>query len=248
MNPLGSSNYDREPIKAPGFMDDYLCGLSAATATLSAIFSRSITGEGQHIDISKQQALINLDRVEFDHYPNQGKIAHRVPTEVYEGGLSYIKCKDGYVVAVAMNDRQWESIVNMMGQPEWAKDERFASMESRIEHSEVLQTLMGEELLNFTKEEIYHGGQIGGGMVGMVCSIDEVVNSKQLSTRGFFVDIDHPEAGRLKYPSASYQFSKTPWRVRMAAPLLGEHNEEIYINRLGYSDDEFVKLRMGGVI
>ncbi|MBE0481716.1 MAG: CoA transferase, partial [Dehalococcoidia bacterium] len=59
---------------------------------------------------------------------------------------------------------------------------------------------------------------------------------------------DHPSAGALKYPGAPYKLSRTPWKLRQGAPLLGQHNEEIYCKRLGYSREELVRLRKAGAI
>ena len=92
MTPPGSPNTDREPLKGPGFFDDYVGGLFAAVATASALYVRPVIGSGQHIDTSKQEALINIDRVEIDQYPSEGKIASRVPTAVHIGGLGFSRC------------------------------------------------------------------------------------------------------------------------------------------------------------
>ena len=99
-----------------------------------------------------------------------------------------------------------------------------------------------------TKEEIHHMGQRLGCPVAPYNTTKEVVDSGQMEARGFFVDIEHPEAGKFKYPSAPYKFSKTPWKAVHPAPLLGQHNEEVYCRRLGYSKQELTQLRETGVI
>jgi len=76
----------------------------------------------------------------------------------------------------------------------------------------------------------------------------DVVNSKQWAARGFFVDIDHPVAGTVKYPGAPFKLSQTPWRVDRPAPLLGQHNEEILCQQLGYSREDLVKMAQAGII
>ncbi len=74
------------------------------------------------------------------------------------------------------------------------------------------------------------------------------MNSPQIEARGFIVEIDHPVAGKLKYPSRPYRFSKTPWRVERPAPLIGQHNEKVFCNHLGYTKPDLVKLKETGVI
>lgn len=74
------------------------------------------------------------------------------------------------------------------------------------------------------------------------------MKSPQFEAREYFVEIEHPEAGVLKYPGALAKLSKTPWSVDRPAPLLGEHNQEVYCRRLGYTPEELVVLRRTGVI
>ncbi len=74
-----------------------------------------------------------------------------------------------------------------------------------------------------------------------------MVNSPHLKARGFFVDVDHPQAGLLTYPGAPYKMSDTPWAAGRA-PLLGEHNQDVYIGRLGYTPAGLVELSRAGVI
>ena len=81
-----------------------------------------------------------------------------------------------------------------------------------------------------------------------VHSAKEIVNSEQLAAREFFVEVEHREAGKVKYPGAPYKLSATPWGVNRPAPLLGEHNEEVYCGMLGYSKQDLVKLRQAGTI
>jgi len=81
-----------------------------------------------------------------------------------------------------------------------------------------------------------------------IYSISDLVNHPQLKERNFFVELDHSEAGKLKYTEGSCKFSKTNWQLERAAPLLGEHNEHILCQRLGYSKEELIDLEKAGVI
>jgi crotonobetainyl-CoA:carnitine CoA-transferase CaiB-like acyl-CoA transferase len=108
--------------------------------------------------------------------------------------------------------------------------------------------LRKELLMKRTREEIYATPPARQIPLAPYNKVDDVVNSPQMQARGFFVESDHPEAGRLKYPSAPYQFSETPWGLERPAPLLGQHNEDIYCRRLGYSKQDLIKLREGGII
>jgi crotonobetainyl-CoA:carnitine CoA-transferase CaiB-like acyl-CoA transferase len=78
--------------------------------------------------------------------------------------------------------------------------------------------------------------------------VEEFLSSPQIEARGFLTEIDHSVAGRLAYPSLPYHFSKTPSRMEHPAPLVGQHNEEIFCHRLGYTRDDLVRFKEAGVI
>jgi crotonobetainyl-CoA:carnitine CoA-transferase CaiB-like acyl-CoA transferase len=108
--------------------------------------------------------------------------------------------------------------------------------------------LIGDWMKKHTKQEIWRKAQALNCPITPMNSAEDVANSEQMNARGFFAEIEHPEAGRLKMPAVPYQFSKTPCALQRAAPLLGEHNEEVYGRRLGYGARELDELRQAGVI
>jgi len=243
---------DRAPVKGPGLIGDYDCGLSAATATLAALYARAATGSGQHIDISKQESAIALDRVDNLIYPNRHKEETREAVRARAKGLGMIgglmRCKDGYVMLVAVQENQWRGLVELMGHPEWTMDERFKDERGRTLHAREITSLVQQWMLDKTADEVFRGGQQRGAPVGKINSPQDVVNSPQLRWRGFFVEIEHPETGKIEYPSAPYKLSKTPWAANRPAPLLGQHNEEIYCRLLGYARQDLATMRENGVI
>jgi crotonobetainyl-CoA:carnitine CoA-transferase CaiB-like acyl-CoA transferase len=232
------------PVKGGGFLGDYDAGLSGAVATLAALFKRILGGTGQHIDISRQEALISLDRIDIGSFTNDESMLERRRGML--GGL--MPCKDGYVVVLAPQQHQWEAMMKMMGNPEWSEGEKCKDEFTRSEHAGELQPLINEWMLQHTKDEIYHLGQSYGCPSAPVNSTADVFNSPQMKERGFFVDITHSQVGKLSYPSASYKLSETPWQVNCAAPLLGEHNQQIYCGRLDFTKEELAEMKVSGVI
>jgi crotonobetainyl-CoA:carnitine CoA-transferase CaiB-like acyl-CoA transferase len=99
-----------------------------------------------------------------------------------------------------------------------------------------------------TKEEIFRKGQALSCPIAPINSAEDLLSSEQLNARDFFVETEHPRAGRFTVPSSPYRFSKSPLRWERPAPLLGEHNEDVLCNRLGYTREDLVKLRETGVI
>ena len=233
------------PLKPWGYLSEYDCGLSAAIATMAALYSCLFIGRGQHIDISKQESLITLERVEVCRQVNEGEGFSTVMIQGTVGGLH--PCQDGYVIILTPMDHQWKALSKLMGRPDWVTDEKYKDELARAEHAPELNAQIGQWVANLTREEIYHSAQKLGCPIGMVTTVEDLLNSEQLKARGFFAEVDHPEIGRVKFPTAPYRFSKTPWRLKRPAPLLGEHNQEIY-GRLGYSREDVVKMREAGII
>ena len=232
------------PAKGGGYVGDYDGGLSGAVATLAAVYGRATGGPGQHIDVSRQETLISLDRVDIGSFANDRNAGMRRRGML--GGL--MPCKDGYVIVVAPQQHQWQALVKLLGSPDWALGEKCSDEWTRSENAAELQPLVEEWMLQHDKAEIYHRGQSFGCPVAPINSAADVFNSAQVKHREFFAEIEHPEAGKLSYPSAAYRLSETPWRASRPAPLLGQDNEDIYRKRLGHSEDEMARLREQGVV
>jgi crotonobetainyl-CoA:carnitine CoA-transferase CaiB-like acyl-CoA transferase len=105
-----------------------------------------------------------------------------------------------------------------------------------------------EWVRQFKKDELFQKLQASGVAAVPVATAEDLVTSVQMAERDFFMPIDHPEAGTVRYPTAPYQFSETPWRGERAAPLLGEHNELVLCQRLGFSREALAKLAEAGIV
>jgi crotonobetainyl-CoA:carnitine CoA-transferase CaiB-like acyl-CoA transferase len=238
--PEGSK--DRAPPKGGGYIGEYDGGLTAAVGTLAAVVGRMVTGRGQHIDVSKQEAMMCLERVDIGRMTND---PDPKPWRRMMGGLT--KAKDGYFVVTPVQNHQWRGFVRAMGDPDWANAEWCQDEIKRMEHRGEIQPRIEEWAAGLTRDEIYRRAQAEGSPTGPVRNVAEVAASEQAQARGFFTELEHVEAGRHTYPTAPYRFSKTPWQGG-PAPLLGEHNEEVYCDRLGYSQQALARLRADGVI
>ena len=115
-------------------------------------------------------------------------------------------------------------------------------------YADEVDSLLAPWLMARTKEEIFEVCRRHRIPFTPVRDIWEVVNEAHLKARGFFVEMERAEMGRLRYPGAPYKLSETPWRLARPAPRLGEHNEEVLCGRLGYSREEMAALRRTGVI
>ena len=241
----GPGYLDRPPLQAPCFLGDYQAGLGAAIATLGALYFRNLSGQGQEVDCSEQEWCLNLNAIYIGKYPNDGFEVNRAKLDYATGGI--MECQDGYIMLMLLEDHHWDRLVQVMGSPPWAREERFKTQYSRTQHREEVNGRVSQFLKQHTKEELRRLCYDAGVPLGPVASPQEVMASEQAQARGLFGEIDHPQAGRFLYPLAPARFSRTSWRPGRA-PLLGEHNQEIYCSRLGYTPQELVRLRGLGVI
>jgi len=246
--PGGQDSLDRPPLKAANWAGEFDAGLQAAIAILEALYWQGLSGSGQYIDISKQEALMGLYMSEYPRYLNEdGYIGRRAIQGQALGGI--LPCLDGYVAVIFFEDREWLALLKVMGRPDLAEDETFNTRTKAIlNRREEAQAYILEWTMSHTKEEIYHEIQKNGGSCGIVLTPEGVVNSEQIRARGFMLEVEHPVAGKFRYPSVPYRFSETPVKLERAAPLLGEYNEEIYINRLGYSREDLVRFKGAGIV
>jgi len=209
------------------------------------------TGSGQHVDISEADVWATIH------------LGHGVHLGVFEGRKSIrsghrtisvypwciLPCKDGYMCLIAIQGYQWKRFLEAMGKPEWMADERFRDrIMMAWQYADEVDSLVETWLVDHTKEEIFQMCREGQITFAPVRDIDEVMNDPHFAERGYFVEMDRKYVGKLKYPGAPYQLSETAWRLAKPAPSLGEDNEEVYCRRLGYSREELVQLRRGGII
>jgi crotonobetainyl-CoA:carnitine CoA-transferase CaiB-like acyl-CoA transferase len=235
------------PTKGPSFLGDMDAGLSAATATMAALYGRLFSDEGQHIDISKQEALMALERVEIGMYGNEGETKFStVFMQQMVGGLQ--RCKDGYVLITLGGDHHWKGLLRLLGDPEWAREEKYQGEMGKYKYAQDINEHIAEWMKDYTKEELYHRCQSSNCPIGMVTTVADLVASRQLESRGFFGEVEHPVMGNVSCPTSPYRFSETPHCFHHPAPMLGEHNEEIFIDRLGYGKEDLMRMRGAGVI
>ncbi len=231
---------DRPPLRGGGYLGEYDGGLTAAVGTLAAVISRVRTGRGQHLDVSNQEAIMCLERVDIGRMRNNP--ARWRPNV---GGLT--EAKDGYFVITPIENHQWRGLMRAMGDPEWGQADWCQDEVNRMKHRDEIRSHVQEWATELTRDEIYHRTQAEGAPTGPIRNVAEVRAWDQARARGFFTELEHPEVGRQVYPTASYHFSKTPWSGS-AAPLLGQDNQEVYCERLGYSQRDLERLSTSGVI
>lgn len=247
LNGGGPGTEDMPPLKSFGQQAGYQAGVNAGIASLGALFARLSTGEGQHIEISAQECLLSILELTFEFAPYMGLLSSRLGQKPIQP-LEFLECKDGWIFLCCVEEHQWQNFIDIMGNPEWANEPIFADRLSRGTNWDVLGPLLQDWVKDQTIMDLYHTAQSRRVPIAPVSTMGDLFSNEHLKARGFFATIDHPATGPLQYPGPLYKFSLTPWEIRRPAPLLGQHNEDIYGGRLGMSQQQLAELKAVQVI
>ncbi|MBI4640742.1 MAG: CoA transferase [Candidatus Tectomicrobia bacterium] len=237
-----------EPLKPGGFQAEYQAGLSGAIGTMTALYARNRTGRGEHVDISIMETITSLIENTLVVYSYQGVVRKRAGSRFPRNHpTAILPCKDGYIAVAAQMQKQWEALCELIEKPDLLDDPKFATAADRYDHADEIDEVLLIWSRELTKEEIFHRAQARRIPVSIVCTVQDLLNDPHYQARNFFIELGHPEAGSLTYPGAPFKMSETEWKGARA-PLLGEHNQEIYGDLLGYTQQDLEKLRSTKVI
>jgi crotonobetainyl-CoA:carnitine CoA-transferase CaiB-like acyl-CoA transferase len=216
---------------------DEAAGVSMAVGICAALYRRSVSGVGQKLEVSMQEAQMGFLVSSFHtHFEGQ------------EVGAPYYECKNGHIITHLpdLSDELFARYVRAMGHPEALEDPRFATPILRRGNYQVLAETMREWMRDKTKEELFEILRGQNLAAGPVLSLGEVIENEHVNARGAFTEIEHPEAGVLKLVNPWIRFSDTPARITHAGPAVGEHNYEVYQDLLGLTRIEVDALIAAG--
>lgn len=223
----------------------------AATAMLAALHYRNRTGKGQHIVLSQYEtAICSLGTAILDHTVN-GRVQTRTGNRSPYGaphGVYRCQGEDRWCAIAVFTDREWQGLCRAMGDPEWSRTGVFGTLLGRMENLDELDRLVEEWTSERSAEEVMKTLQEQGVAAGVVQNgRDLLENDPQLKARDYFVTLRYPEGGELFVGADSFKLSVTPGRPRMHAPLRGEHNEYVFRELLGLSEEEYAEYERDGV-
>ena len=241
-----SGDSDREPLRNALDQSFHVAGINAAVATLAAIFQRLTTGTGQQVDVSVIECLASHLVQPVPYYNYMGAIKGRRPVRG-SGFEELMPARDGYVAPSVQGSQPWSTVADLIGLEE-LQDGRFATGAGRIEHGEELQELLIQGLAEWDRKPLFQASGERRLVFGMAQDADDLYHCPHLQDRGFFVEVEHPVAGKAAYPGGGPRLSGAEYQVYRPAPLLGQHNQEIYCGELGYTKEDLAKLREMGVI
>ena len=241
---LGSAG--REPLTFGTPEVGYFAGMAAASSIVIAL----LAGGGQHIDIAEVESMAGIyNGPEALMAVYQWRITRRTGHHALDFPYPncILRCKDGYTFVGSPEGRQWRKLLEIMGDPEWAKDPRFRNRTvMNNEHADEVDGYVEEWLMQHTKAELLALALEHRVPLAPVRGFDEVRNDESLKDQ--FVAVDRPDTGPISFPGPPYKLPGPEPGSPLPAPLLGQHNPDIYCDELGYTKEELVKLYQTGII
>lgn len=237
---------ETNPVKVGPSIADHVAGIYLTVGLLMALYNREKTGQGQLIDVSMIDTIFSLLENALVNYTVGGFIPERngnidpsiAPFDVYE-------CKDGFVAIGVGNDRLFEKFCNAIGHTELLKDSRYKTNDLRCKnYIPDLQNTIREWSKDYTKKELEDMMESARIPCGAVLNIKEAIEHPHIQAREMMVNCEHPTAGNQYFQGCVMKLSETPGTIDTPAPLLGQHNAEVF----GLSEEELKQLKQEGVI
>ena len=245
---------DGPPLRQGNEQSHFPGAQHAATAIMGALFYRDMQdGRGQYIDVSMQEAMITYytDAHPALAYIQRGENVTRVGTNsTLVIPLGAYPSKDGWISAGIITPREWENLSNWMfevtGNEEILNEDYKGGNQDRAPYNDIITALVIDFTTRFTSEELFHQGQERNLVFIPVNTVSDLLVDPQLDASNFWFDIDHADAGNLKYPLGVFDSEEvTP--TTNPAPYLGQDNEVVF-GELGFDEAELASLRTRGVI
>jgi crotonobetainyl-CoA:carnitine CoA-transferase CaiB-like acyl-CoA transferase len=214
---------DREPLTLPYDQCYYQGGVAAVGACLAGLYRRRHRGDGDYVDIAIVDIFVtvhseNLVLAYTSYGGERPRYGHR---RLVAYPYQILPCKDGYISLVSMERRQWDGLIELMGNPNWAKDERFRSRRNMIElYADELDGYLTEWLRQYTKAELFEMFRQAHLPFAPLQTIREVLSDEQLAFRDFWYEA---REGTVKIPGLPFRTRATR-RTYFPAPALGEHD------------------------
>jgi crotonobetainyl-CoA:carnitine CoA-transferase CaiB-like acyl-CoA transferase len=225
-------------------------GATAALAAIMGLRKRRQTGKGTAIDFAQIESFMpQLGEIYMDYAWNgrvQRTLGNRHPTAVQ--GCYRCRGEDAWVNITINNEEEWQGLCQAMDHPLWTKEEAFTNHENRRRNHDAFDQRLEEWTIKFDKFEAFMILQNHGVPAGPVYYEADTYRDPHLNARGFFQNIDHAETGSYRYPGFLWKMSETPMTVRNPPCTMGEHNEYVFKEVLGMSEEEIATLTEEKVI
>jgi crotonobetainyl-CoA:carnitine CoA-transferase CaiB-like acyl-CoA transferase len=236
------------PMKVLVPAADMTTGFLATSAILAALRVRDTTGQGQHLDLSLYNSAVMLQQSAIASYLSSGEKPLRTGTAApYSTPNEAYKTKDGWIMIAAYHEDRWQALCRVLGEPELASDERFASNKQRMANRAALTGELTQRLAAHTSQEWQALMEAADIICGPIADYDMLLASPQLAHNGLIVETRNADAGVVRMPGSAFGDRDAQARVRHGPPAVGEHSREILAG-LGLAPAEIDALIASGAV
>lgn len=235
-----------DPIPMENAFSDPFVGIFGAFAIITALNHRRNTGQGQHVDFSQQEAVMQMVGPAYMDYvmngrsggpkSNQHPVAAAAPHGVFP-----CRGDDRWISIAVTTEAEWQALMRALGHPEWLKVDEFATAAHRIKHIDALHALLGEWTAQYDDRELAEMLQGYGVAATPVLNVGDLLNDPQYKARNTFVEVDHPLGFRETIYGAYVKTSRSKIQVR-PGPVLGQDNDRVFREILGLSEERYREL------
>jgi crotonobetainyl-CoA:carnitine CoA-transferase CaiB-like acyl-CoA transferase len=237
---------DREPLVNAGYQAEYQAGLQAFAAAAVAAHQADAMEVPQHVDISAQECMASALELYLPWWAYLKRDISKRGGNVLSGMVGVFPAADGYI-GLHIMPRNWPWLARAMGREDLIDDPRFRDNYTRLQHNDELMSIVSAWAGGQKAKEVYRQAGAARVPIAFVHTLADLLESEQLRAREYFQEVEHPAVGWRIYPGPPFRMSEVEWRAGRA-PLLGEHNREVYCGELGLSAAELTRLRAVGVV
>lgn len=229
-----------------------ICGaLHAVFAITAALLNRRRTGQGRYIDLSMLRATVATQGFGLSEYAMTGRVMK--PNGNYDPVMApygNYPClgEDRWVSIAVRTEEEWQGLVQALGNPQWTQSDDFTSKFQRMRHRTELDQHIGAWTSSRTPEDVTQTLQAHGVAAAPVMDALERLSDPHFQERGLYREIEHPSLGQEPVFNLMWKLSRTPPGIRRHAPLLGEHNQQVFSDILGMSEEEIQRLEQAQVL
>jgi crotonobetainyl-CoA:carnitine CoA-transferase CaiB-like acyl-CoA transferase len=237
------------PVKVGVAVADIFTGLYATIAILGALASRDRSGQGQHIDISLLDSQVAILANQAMNYLVAGNSPKRLGN-AHPNIVPYqaFATRDGHVILAVGNQTQFVRFCELIQRPDLTLDPRFVDNPARVEHRDELIAILNEVFRTRSSRDWIDTLESAGIPCGPINTIAEVFADPQVQARGMQLELQHPKLGAVPSVASPINYSDTKISYDRAAPMLGEHTDEVLRDLLGVKSDEIERMRKLGII
>lgn len=242
---------DDYPVILYGPYIDYIGVGYGLAAVAAALDYRRRTGKGQCIDLAQYEGGLQFMAPVLLDFLANGRVWSRQGNRCeYAAPHGVYPCRgeDRWCTISVFCDAEWQALVEAMGRPLWALDEKFATFLGRKAHEDELDRELSAWTAQFPAEQVMERLQAAGVHAAVVNTMADLYTDPQLKHRRMWRTLEHPEMGRFSYEGPPFILSKTPAEIHSPAPLIGEDNEYVLTEKLGYAREEVADLVARGII